>query len=241
MNKLKVVIQDLRDYLGSDAQGKDFLNKVTKVANEQRTRCASLETTNAELVTNDKKLRAELDAAKTRIEGLQKENEREVDKRKSAEVRAQALQAQLTAIQDPEEPPPVLAGADRYQKVNQLFKRVLRRYKRMPGTVGDEQTIVVDDFIRSYSNDEFMGFGMVAALLGFLGLAPAIVTEESLDVEGKQKFADQDKFLDWFKNRVFPNHIVRCLAEGTNPRTTSLDRDVMACEELPHRRVERER
>lgn len=205
VNKLKIAVQELRDHLGRDTRGVMLLEKLTTIANSQRTRCASLEESLAFAKDTTQTIRRELDAAQLEVVALRNRCETENAKRVSAESRARACEEKLAVMQEQDTPEPEsVAESDLSRNLEILVKRVRKRYKRLPGAAGDGHDLIVDDFVRGFTNDEFIGLGMVAALCGFLRLRICLSSSNSLRAGDLWKDDEHclKQFVRWFRSRI---------------------------------------
>lgn len=204
MNKAKVAVQTLREYLGRDARGVELLEQLAEIVNGQRKRIAALERSASETDASNSRLQKEAATARQEADASKAELHREAARRDSAESRAKALQAQLAALAEPELEP---IDAKR-SPVWMLMRSVMKRFKKLPvqryGTAGGG--VMTEDFIKSFSYDEFAGLGMaLAAQAFFTGKAVLQVykTHRQRVDEGTEKVLEEEEwgpFIRWLRD-----------------------------------------
>jgi hypothetical protein len=210
MNKVKVAIQDLRNYLGTDRQGVALLDKVAEIADSQRKRAASLEGSVAGSDAIHNKLRLERDAAINEAAVLRGELERERATRSSLESKCSILADRLAPKADEQ--------CDRGDRFSILLKNVRKRFKKMPARKG--VGIVVEDFIKTFSYDEFAGLGMVAAAVAMTRLPFTLTTASpaSIIMDG-----DNDPRLK--SKKLFSEREMVALANGHLVKSSDPEKD----------------
>ena len=202
MNKLKVATTALRDYLGADARGVALLEAITEIANAQRKRIATLEESAAGTDATIADLRRERDSARNEAAALKEELHRESAKRAASESRERALAAQIKAQSEPAEPQ--LSDQQRAYQVASLLVRVRKRFKKLPVNDG---AVIVEDFIKSFSYDEFAGLGMVLAACPLVNFPLSICANKPLVLgkmlkEGEIKESQAAEFVHWFRDAM---------------------------------------
>jgi hypothetical protein len=210
MNKLKLAIQDLRDYLGMDSRGKALLNKVADIANEYRKRSAACEEAAALSDSACKSLREKLVAAEATIARLKDDLSREDARRQAAEDRERsALKslAQATESYDDE----IAVKDPGVRRIAELFKNVRKRVGKKLKCDGKQ--VAVENYIKTFSNDEFTTLGMIVALCAFVNIPVTAVAINHIGYGRKkggvyQEFEESERlnvasdFLRWFRDAI---------------------------------------
>lgn len=194
MNRLKVAIQELRDHLGRDTRGTLLLDKVTAIANDQRTRCASLEERLAAGDAIAKSLRSKLNACESEISAIKAELSSTRARLLASEARERAMVKSETHA----EAESYEGGEGRTKKLLNLLGQVRKRFKHCPTNHQTSGGIVVEDLIKSFSFDEFAGLGMVMALCAFCGVPQRIRSETPVLIGQAFDENQQEKFFKWF-------------------------------------------
>lgn len=203
MNKLKAAIQELRDHLGSDLRGIRLLEQLTEIANDQRKRCAALEVAAINSQAAAETARTKLDAAELKIVELRQALDTEVARRVSAEGRERSMLSKVAAMQETEPEEEVASvGSFRVRSVQKLVDGVRRRYKKMPGSAQD-RGILVDDFVKSFTYDEYAGLGMVVSACAFMNFPFTVRAARTMRDEKGWKEEQTAKFVSWFRSRVY--------------------------------------
>lgn len=201
MNKLKVAIQELREHLGADSQGRALLDEIAEIANVQRKRAAMLEDAAATSEAASKAMRSKLDTAESEVAALKNGLHREAANRTAAESREKTLLLQIKAQAEPEE---VAQTTDDVHKSNVtvLLAKVRKRFKKLPTRkFGRYGGLIVEDFILKFSHDEFAGLGMAMSACAFMNL-PVTLRAERV-VSGKTlSDADSCGFIRWFRDAI---------------------------------------
>lgn len=206
MNVLKVAVQDLRDYLGNDARGKQLLEKVVTIANEQRKRIQALETTSADVAASFVAVRDSLVKAEGELQAARLDAAKEAEARKAADYREASLKAEIEHLRrennegdDQESMPDTVRANSGVTAFKSVFKEARRRFgKKLP------RISCVEDVVKSYSLDEFASLGMLcylfAAILPFVSWKSKCPLPESQDWDLRKSDRFLAKFFFWAGN-----------------------------------------
>lgn len=207
MNKLKVAIQSLREHLGADRRGLELLEQVTEIANSQRKRLAAVEEAAEASTANVSILRSTLDGVELEHAALNGTISRLSAKLAASEARERALVLKNQAPEDHDNGDQ-LEQDDELQALRRLIKDVWRRFKSVPlRRIHQKRTLIVEDFIKSYSHDEFAGLGMVMALGALMNL-PFFIRSENAGHRRDAGFVatlgekHMSRFVQWYKNAI---------------------------------------
>lgn len=205
VNKLKVAGKALLDYLGADSQGKALLAELMEVANEYRTRCPTLEASAAESKSAAQHLRGELDAAQLKIASLQNEVSTERARRSASDIQRRSLEATIASMQESEVDEPPATGQSRRRGIEKLIDKAISRFKKMPKADTNRRVLYVDDFIKSFTNDELMDIGLLVSVCGFMGLSVYVDTEKPAGKEPGWKESYGIRFMKFYKGWLRPD------------------------------------
>lgn len=198
VNALKVAINDLRTYLGADKKGCELLSEVDRLATAQRKRAASLEDAAAASAEFTKTMRPKIDALESEVASLRAALSREAARRSASETRERALLAQLTPETNPDEAAELNEVAD--DNLCTLLTKVRHRFKKLPHRKWSG--VVVEDFIKDFSYDEFAGLGMAMAACALCNVPLTLRSERPLGRSLDEKH--KERFFRWFRDAIAP-------------------------------------
>lgn len=203
MNKLKVAVKALRDYLGADRRGIALLDEIVEIANDQRKRVAAMEESAVVSDATINQLRQECAVANRELESVKQELHREAAKRSAAEARHGILLAQIESQAETGEATTEPQG----DRVLALLKQVRKRFKKLPVLGKSSGGLVVEDFIKAYSYDEFAGLGMTLAACALVNLPLKMRAERPVRLgnlvdDGKATEAEAARFVHWFRDAI---------------------------------------
>jgi multidrug efflux pump subunit AcrA (membrane-fusion protein) len=203
VNKLKVAVQDLRDHLGRDSRGLNLLDRLTAIANEQRTRCAAMEASAAASKAAAERLRRDLDDAQSKIVATQAERDRETSIRVAAESRARALAKQIADTAEPVEEDAALQANDRRARVLALLSKVMGKFRKVPvRTYGTTGGLVVEEIVKRFAYDEFADLGMVMALCAIFRVPLNLRSEAPMKPGEEFTETQLARFIHWYGDAI---------------------------------------
>lgn len=204
MNKHKRNLDALRQHLGRDAKGLEFLGAVSRDLNEQRKKIAMLE--EALEVARDRVAIAKQkeERAYSQAACAHKQLESEKERQAAAERKASRYATELAALQaessvEDETGEVPSSGVDpAIAHIVNLSKRVRGVFKRIPTSRNQRQEFCLEDFIKEYSGVEFMHLGMMIAMLALHGFPAYVCADRTIrDMKGWE-IKHSEKFIHWY-------------------------------------------
>lgn len=210
MNKYKQNLAELRKHLNRDERGLKLLDAIARDITEQRKRIAELEAAEIKSSLLVNTLRKETAHANSETIKVKEALEAEKTRMASAKINAERLAGRIaemeSRLQVEDEAPGdrVSANPDAsIPKIKQLFKDVRKRFNRIPPSFGTRQIFRLEDFIKDFTGDEFMGLGMILAALAFYNVPASVQAERPIsDMKG---WTDNQaaKFFLWYSPWCF--------------------------------------
>lgn len=209
MNKHKHNLEELRKHLNRDARGLKLLDAVSRDLTEQRKRIALLEEFEATAATRENRLREIATDAENKKERLSQELEAErarLRATKDLATRQSQRIAELESDVEEEDEAPIARTSEDIDptvpKIMSLFKAVRKRFKRIPHSEDGRQVFHLEDLVKEYTGDEFMGLGMLMAALALHGFPAYVESELKIgEMKGWSK-KNTAKFINWYRSWI---------------------------------------